>query len=176
MQVLEGIFYTSLTEDLTQFIAEIKQKEVIDEYTIFIIFYGCSYYYSKYWKSSDCTINITNNYRSGVSFSNGKCRYLDNSYKHTIDGFKKMCIDYDLLESHIKFKYERHFVYVLKPGELYFHIYDLLSEVKNEKVLVIDFKDKRLTVNEFIEEILTNYPELYKYDYGQIKPAITKFN
>ena len=41
MQILENIFYTHLTEsyteDLTQFIAEIKQKEIIDDYTIFVI-------------------------------------------------------------------------------------------------------------------------------------------
>ena len=80
-----------------------------------------------------------------------------------------MCINYDLLESHIKFKYEGLFLYALKPDELYFYFYDSLIEAKNEKVSIIDFKGKRLTVNDFIEEISTNYPEFYKYDYSQIK-------
>ena len=48
MQILENIFYTNLTVDLTKYIAEIKQKETIDEYTIFIIFYGHGYNYHKY--------------------------------------------------------------------------------------------------------------------------------
>ena len=174
MQILEGIFYTNLTEDLTQFIAEIKKKEIIDEYTVFVIFYD--YYdniyqmiYHKYWKSHGCVIlDINDNYHTGVSFSNGKYRYLENIYNHSIDKFKKMCTDYDLLELHIKFKYISHYLYVLN-NNLYFYFY---GSTEDKKVSVIDFIGKRFSVDDFIEVILNNYSECYKYDYSQIKPTI----
>ena len=77
-----------------------------------------------------------------------------------------MCTDYDLLELYIKFRYVGSHWYDLN-NSLYFYFYGS----------TIDFKGKILSVNDFIEEILTNYPECYKYDYSQIKTIIdTKSN
>jgi len=161
MRILEGIFYTNLTIDLTQYIAEIKQKEIIDEYTIFIIFYNRYYGYYKYWKNHDCTLLwIDNQYH--IIFYNKKYMYLEPPYNYTINKFKKMCDDYDLLEKYIKFK----------SGDCYYILFDNIyfEAIYNEEY--ISFKGKNLSVPDFIEEILTNYPESYKYDYSQIKPVI----
>ena len=166
MQILEGIFYTNLTIDLTQYIAEIKQKETINEYTIFIIFYNNSYNYYKYLKSRDCILlNIDGIYPDILSFSNGKHSYRKTLCDNTIDEFKKMCDDYDLLEKYVKFEYSNSHWYALYDSDLYFYFWN-----GNRKPIL--FKCKNLSINEFIEEILTNYPEFYKYDYSQIKPAI----
>jgi hypothetical protein len=166
MQILEGIFYTNLTDDLTQFITEIRQKEIIDDYTVFVIYakFNCNnencLKYFKFWKSHDCIVLDIDEYEHcQLKSSNGK--YLC-TYQHTFDDFKKLCIDCDLLENHIKFtyKYRRG---ILKDN-LYFRFEYYCPTV-------IGFNYKPFTVNEFIEEILTNYPEFYKFNYSQIKPA-----
>ena len=171
MLVLEDIFYTNLTEDLTQFIAEIRQKEIIDEYTIFVIydqFHETSRLnYFKFWKSRDCIIlDIKDHVYYRLISSNKK--YLWIQPHHTFDEFKKICSDYDLLEKHIKFTYN-YKQCALKDG-MHFNFQEYHSKI------VIRFNCKLFTVNEFIEEILTTYPECYKYDYSQIKPAIGKSN
>ena len=81
----------------------------------------------------------------------------------TFDEFEKICSDYNLLEKHIKFTYN--YEQCKLNDSLYFIFQDRWSKI-------IRFNRKLFTVNEFIEEILTNYPECYKYDYSQIKPAI----
>ena len=161
MRQIEGIFYTNLTDDLTQFIAKIRQKEIINEYTIFVIFCstGYNYRYYKYWKSCDCVITITNDNPNFILFSNGKYKYLKDVYETTIDEFKKMCDNYDLLESCIKFTADTRW-YNLND-RLYFYFYGLL----------VSFNGRKMTINDFIEKISTNYTEFYKYDYSQIKPA-----
>lgn len=178
MFVFEDIFYTNfdLTENLTQYIAEIKQTSIINEYTIFIIYYNMKnkrYEYSKFLKSHDCIVlNIKGSYQNDVSFSKGKYVYLNccdgiyNGGKTTIVEFKKICDDYDLLEKHIEFKYICGHWYKLKKNVVF-------NYLKFNKELPIIFEDKRFSVNDFIEEILTNYPEFYKYDHSQIKPVIS---
>ena len=165
MQILENIFYTHLTEDLTQFIAEIKQKEIIDDYTIFVIYtqFNQKRYlkYCKFWKSHDCIVLDIKGYEYYQLKSSNR-KYLCTRW-HTFDDFKKLCSDYDLLEKHIKFTYN------YKQCKLEYPLY---FKLRCYCPIVIKFNHKEFTINEFIEEILINYPKFYKYDYGQIKPAI----
>jgi hypothetical protein len=113
--------------------------------------------YVKYWKDLDCIILNT-------CFSNGKYICVDDNVE--FNDFKKMCEEYELLEKYIKFKY-RHNRWcswcVLYDG-LYFNWCRGNDPIR--------FKCKNLSINEFIEGILKNYLEFYKYDYSQIKPAI----
>jgi hypothetical protein len=157
MQIIEDIFYTNSTIDLTHIIDEIKQREIIDEYTIFIIDNDISYY--KYWKSHDCVILIDNDM---MKCSNGK--YLC-SKDGTFEDFKKLCNAYDLLEKHINFTFIGGKWYKL-DNKFTFSINYHYRDTR------IAFNRLHLSINEFIKEILTNYPEFYKYDYSQIKPAI----
>ena len=166
MQVLEGIFYTNLTEDLTQFIDEIRQKEIIDAYTIFVIYvqfgYGTRLNYFKFWKSHDCMIlDLKDSAYYRLNSSNGK--YLYRFQCTPFDDFKKICSEYNLLEKYIKFTYNYRQC-KLKD--------DLNFVFRDNYPMTIVFNYKEFTLNEFIEEIMTNYPECYKYDYNQIKPAI----
>jgi hypothetical protein len=158
MQVLEGIFYTNLTEDLTQFIADSAKFNLglatppkLD---------------SRHWKSHDCMIldfKDPSYYR--LNGSNGK--YLYRFQRTPFDDFKKICSEYNLLEKYIKFTYNYRQC-KLKD--------DLNFVFRDNYPMTILFNYKEFTLNEFIEEIMTNYPECYKYDYSQIKPAIAKFN
>ena len=162
MQILEGIFYTNLTEDLTQFITKIRQKEIIDEYTIFVVFINTNQInYNKYWKSHDCIVlDIKDCASYWLNSSNGK--YLL-SLHTPFDNFKKICNDYDLLEKHIKFTYDRGICKLNTCHCFYFALHYSITP--------IEFNEKRFAVEEFITEISINYPEFYKYDYCQIKPA-----
>ena len=182
MFVFKGIFYTNfkLTPNLAQFIAKIKQMTHINKYTVFIIYFNKRYKhyeYIKYWKSRDCKVlNIRGKRQNEVSFSKGMRIYrcsgaIDDEFglydgcTITIDEFKKMCDDYDLLEKHVEFKYKNDW-YTLNSSTInYFHL-------KFNRELSIMFEDKHLSVNDFIQEIMTNYPECYKCNYSQIKPAI----
>ena len=161
MWTFEGIFYTNLDINVSAFIAEIKQKEIIDEYTIFIIYFQTHLNYFKFWKSRDCIILDIDKYSYQLISTNKKYLWIQ-SYT-TFDDFKKLCSDYDLLEKHIKFICDYEWC-KLKDG-LYFNFQYYCSKI------IIKFNCKRFTVIEFIEEILTNYPEFYKFNYSQIKPA-----
>ena len=160
MKQIENIFYTNLNDNLTQYIAEIKEKETINEYTIFIIvFYLGNYDYIKYWKSNDCIISGID-YTNNIISSNGKCMYINNNNNVKIDDFKQLCDEYDLLETHIKFTYDNGYCILSDEFRFYF------------QATIIEFNDNIFTTNEFIEEIITNYPEFAKYNYSQIKSAI----
>ena len=169
MQILEGIFYTNLTEDLSLFIKEIKQKEIIDEYTVFVLFINnlpdinpkYRITYDKYIKSHDCIILKIDEYYKNIHCSNRK--YMNVKY-FNIDYFKKYCSIYDLLEPYIKFTPFTHSAYILS-NKLAFYI-----DANKSKIV---FNNIEFSITNFIEEISTNYPECYKYDYSQIKPVIT---
>ncbi len=107
-------------------------------------------------KDHDCIILY-------ARFSNGKYIRVDDIVE--FNDFKKICEEYELLEKYIKFKYmnNRWYRWYVMCDNLYFGW---------NGVNPIRFKGKTLSINDFIEEILTNYPEYYKYDYSQIKPAI----
>ena len=168
MRIIEDIFYTNLTIDLTQFIAEIKQKEIIDEYMIFVIFYDNTnqIIYHKYWKSNDCIILYIKHSNNDIISSNEKYLHKD-SENIKFDDFKQLCDEYDLLEKHIKFTHnidELYNVTCKLDDNNYFRFW------AHNKSCVF-FKGSIFAINKFIEEILTNYPDFYKYDYSQIKPA-----
>ena len=77
-----------------------------------------------------------------------------------------MCDEYDLLEKHIKFTHnidELYDVTCKLDDNIYFRFW------AHNKSCVF-FKGSIFAINKFIDEILTNYPEFYKYDYSQIKP------
>ena len=159
MRIIDNIFYTNLDDNLTIFIENIKQKEVIDNNTIFVLYYDHKLYYHKYWKCCDCMVlKLVNN--RFLQFSNGKY------FEDTLLDYKKYFDDYDLLEKYIKFTYIKGNAYCELANKLVFIII-ADAYLINSKPIV--FNDLYYTVNEFIEEILTNYPELYKYDYSQIK-------
>jgi len=160
MQIIEDIFYTNLTEDLTQFILAIKQKEIIDKYTIFIIFNEHGLNYNKYWKHHDCSVLRLKD-DTFPEFSNNK-------YSHYLIECEKYFDLYGLLDKYIKFTHSRSRYYCnLLNTDLEFSVRMYLL---NHRSLI--FKHKYYTVEEFITEIQENYPEFYKYDYSQIKPAI----
>ena len=162
MRIIEGIFYTNLIEDLTQFIAEIRQKEVIDEYMVFIIYSnGVSRFYQKYRKSHDCA--ILDVFDCHITQCSNK-KYLNLINSPTLEDFKKFCDNYDLLEKYIKFTH-----YSFGWCSLSNNIEFRFSTPPDE----IYFNAKFYTTEEFITEIQENYPEFYKYDYSQIKPSIT---
>ena len=161
MRLIEGIFYTNLDNDVSAFIAEIRQKENIDEYTIFVIFNIWERIdYCKYWKHHDCLIlNLKDD--KIPQFSNDKYDTC-NSRDH-----KKYFDDLDLLEMHIKFT------------RITETPYCSLSNISSFTILSpsypwsVAFGNKYYyTIAEFIFDIQENYPEFYKYDYSQIKPAI----
>ena len=172
MQVLEGIFYTNLTEDLTQFIAEIKKKEIIDEYTAFVIFYDNTYQMvcHKYWKSLGCIIlDINHSDDDDIICSNEKYLHKDTE-NIKFDDFKQLCDEWDLLEKHIKFAYNIDGTHRYKLDDNNYFNFWAYSAYDGPCVL---FKGTTFTINEFINKILTNYPEFYNYDYSQIKPVIS---
>ena len=88
---------------------------------------------------------------------------MDTKYGKDFDEFKKYCNNYDLLETYIKFTYISSYYYKLSNGLIF---YAHISEMK------IIFDNTIFSITEFIEFILTNYPDVYKYDYGQIKSII----
>ena len=163
MRIIEDIFYTNLTDDLTKIIAKIRQNEIINDYTIFIIYTqlgyrGCLKYF-KFWKSHDCIVSDIDTYYSPIC-SNGK--YLFIQQGATFDDFKKRCDDYDLLKKHIKFTYKMINQCELEHGFRFYFGYWSLTP--------IECSYKRFTIDEFIHEILTNHTEFYNYD--QIKPVV----
>ena len=142
-------------------IIAIKQKEIINEYTIFIICYNNKILtYHKYRKSHDCIILIVEDGRI-IRSSNRK--YLNLIHRTTFEEFKKFCDDYDLMEKYIKFTYYDYGLCSLSNG-IGFRFYTPPKEIL--------FNNKYYTTKEFITEIQKNYPEFYKYDYNQIKPVI----
>ena len=161
MQIIEDIFYTNLTEDLTQFILAIKQKEIIDKYTIFVIFNEHSLVYNRYWKHHDCSVLRLENDKF-PEFSNSK---YSNSY---LIQYEKYFEIWSLLDKYIKFTRNRMSIYCKLSNDLEFAVSIYLLNHKS-----LGFKYKYYTVEEFITEIQENYPEFYKYDYSQIKPSIT---
>ena len=100
-------------------------------------------------------------YDAVINCSNGK--YMSAVFQ--FDRFKKHYDAYDLLETYIKFTSIGNNLGKL-TDQLHFYITHKNQDPK------ITFKENCFSINEFIEEISTNYPDFYKYDYSQIEPAI----
>jgi hypothetical protein len=180
MRLIEGIFYTNLDNDVSAFIAKIRQKENIDEYTIFVIYYESGYeciIYDRYWKHHDCLVLRLDD-DTFPQFSNSKyCIYSFVNYEEFFD-------IWDLLEKYIKFrridmlpplrniKTSIKLIPVMSAHCKLPNNLDFALNTDLMKSTPLIFKHKYYTTEEFITEIQENYPEFYKYDYSQIKPAI----
>ena len=165
MWVFEGIFYTNLDIDVSAFIVEIKQKETIDKYTIFVIFGDHRLTYKKYWKHHDCSVLRLKN-DIFPEFSNNKY-----SNYYMVAEYEKYFDLWDLLDKYVKFKRNNPSIYYTSKCNLSNDLIFLVNICSiNYSPLV--FNNKHYTTKEFITEIQENYPEFYKHDYSQIKPAI----